>query len=278
MRSVRTRAGKTLVPLLGVLTVLAVGVAAFAIVVQMQERDKRLAKEKELMLALAENEDLKAKLDDIQQSKSSIEEELARIRKDLAQAQQELAKAVEAQETLTRSVEDREREITRLNTDLEQTSSQKKQAADQLTQLQTERDAIKQQLADLEQAKNELEAKVMELSDRPTVELDKVVVSGEPSGSLASASPDSRALPVSTTTASSATGQVVVVNREYDFIVMNMGKNQGLTVGQEFKIVRGSEVLGKVKVERVYDELSAAAILPESKKDSIREGDAVAAL
>ncbi len=59
---------------------------------------------------------------------------------------------------------------------------------------------------------------------------------------------------------------------------MNMGKNQGLTVGQQFKIVRGSEVLGTVKVEKVYDELSAAAILPESKKDSIREGDAVVAL
>ena len=70
----------------------------------------------------------------------------------------------------------------------------------------------------------------------------------------------------------------MVVNREYDFIVMNMGKNQGLSVGQEFQIVRNNQVLGKVKIEKVYDELSAAAILPDSKKDSIREGDAVRAL
>jgi hypothetical protein len=33
-----------------------------------------------------------------------------------------------------------------------------------------------------------------------------------------------------------------------------------------------------VKVEKVYDELSAAAILPDSKKDIIREGDLVKAL
>jgi hypothetical protein len=37
-------------------------------------------------------------------------------------------------------------------------------------------------------------------------------------------------------------------------------------------------VLGRVKVEKVYDELSAAAILPESQKNNIREGDAVKAL
>lgn len=77
---------------------------------------------------------------------------------------------------------------------------------------------------------------------------------------------------------SASDGQVVVVNREYDFIVMNLGKNQGLIVGQEFQVMRNREVLGRVKVEKVYDELSAAAILPNSKKDSIREGDSVRAL
>ena len=80
------------------------------------------------------------------------------------------------------------------------------------------------------------------------------------------------------TSAAFTEGQVVVVNREYDFIVMNRGKNHGLSVGQEFQIVRGNQVLGKVKVEKVYDELSAAAILPDSQKDNIKEGDAVKAL
>ena len=85
-------------------------------------------------------------------------------------------------------------------------------------------------------------------------------------------------MPAGASAGSPANGQVVVINREYDFIVMNMGKNQGLAIGQQFKIVRGGEVLGTVKVEKVYDELSAAAILPESKKDAISEGDAVVAL
>ena len=68
------------------------------------------------------------------------------------------------------------------------------------------------------------------------------------------------------------------MNREYDFIVMDLGRNHGVSIGQECKISRGDEVLGTVKVEKVYDELSAAAILPNSKKDRIREHDAVTPL
>ena len=268
----RGQSGKLLVPLLGGLAVLAMGVAAFGILLMQQERDKRIAKERELKVIVAEREDLKARNSELEQAKTQAEEQLARARKDLTQAQQEMAKAIEARDTLTKSIEDREREIGRLTKDLEQAQTQSKQATSQLADLQSERDVIKKQLADLESAKSTLEAKVAEMSSHPTVELDKVVVNGQSMATGATATASSGP------SGSSANGQVVVVNREYDFIVMNMGKNQGLTVGQQFKIVRGSEVLGTVKVEKVYDELSAAAILPESKKDSIREGDAVVAL
>lgn len=250
------RSGKALVPLLGALAALAMGVSAVAIVLQIQERDKRLARERELQLALAENDDLKVKLEDARQSKTRAEEQLATAKKTLAQAQDELASAVKAREELSRSIEDREKEIARLAKDLEQASADSKQIADQL---QSDR----KRLADLEKAKADLESKVMELSgQQPLVELDKVLVKGDQAITLPTSVP-------------SADGQVVVINREFDFIVMNLGRNHGLAVGQEFQIVRGSEVLGRAKVEKVYDELSAAALLPESKKNAIREGDVV---
>ena len=185
----RGRAGKMLVPLLGVLALIAMAVAGAATFILMQERDKRQAKERELQLALAENDDLKSRLDEAQQ------------------------------------------------------------------------------------AKGELESKVLELSGQPLVELEKVrVANDQPGGGKAVA------MPASASSGDASQGQVVVVNREYDFIVMNIGRNHGLSVGKEFQVIRGNEVLGKVKVEKVYDELSAAAILPESQKNNIREGDAVKAL
>ena len=262
--------GGALVVVLGVLAVISTGVAAVAVVLQIQEREHRQAKERELQLVLSELDELKGRLDALQQAKAQVEEELTQARTELTASQEALAKAVEAQETLSRSVEGREREISRLKTDLEQATDTQKDLSAQLAQLQTERDEIKQRLLGLEQAKGELESQVSALSTgEPTVELDKVRVTseGEGTGPSAAAAPGG-----------SENGQIIVVNRDYDFVVMNLGKNQGLSIGQEFQIVRGEVVLGKVKVEKVYEELSAAAILPESDKSSIREGDAVKAL
>jgi len=266
--------GKMLVPMLGVLAALSMAVAVAAIWLQMQEREKRQAKERELVLVLAERDDLRAQLEETHQAKSRVEDELSRVRKELETSLEDLAKATAAQEALSRSVEDRQKEIARLAKDMVQLQSERKELAAQLADLKTEREAIQQRLTDAEAAKTELESKVMELSNQPTVELDKVLVTGPDQAPL----PRGTAMPVAAVSSMAVSGQIVVVNREYDFIVMNLGKNHGLSIGQEFQVVRGNEVLGRVKVEKVYDELAAAAILPESQKDSIREGDSVKAL
>ena len=264
------QSGKMVVPLLCVLAVLAMGVAGVAIYLMRQEHEQLQAKDRQLQLTETENDDLKSRLTDSQQARVRAEDELVSSRKELVDAKDGLTKAVKAQEALTQQVEAREQEIARLGKDLQQAKQDSQGIKDQLASLQSERDTFKKQLTDLQQAKTELESKVMELSDRPTVELDKVLVTGEPS-SAAMVMPASTSGPAT----GSPTAQVMVVNRDYDFIVMNQGKNHGVAVGQEFQIIRGNDVLGRVKVEKVYDELSAAAMLPDSKKNQIREGDGV---
>lgn len=276
MLSAHDRIGKMLVPMLGVLAALSMAVAGTAIWLQMQEREKRQGKERELVLVLAERDDLKAQLEETHQAKSRVEGELSRVRSELETSLENLAKATAAQEALTRSVEDRQKEIDRLAQDVEQIRNERKELAVQLSDLKTERETLERQLTDTEQAKTALESKVMELSNQPTVELDKVLVTGMPHAQAPLEG--ATALPVAAVSSLPSSGQVVVVNREYDFIVINLGKNHGLSIGQEFQVVRDNEILGRVKVEKVYDELAAAAILPESQKDNIREGDTVKAL
>ena len=268
----RSQAGKMLTPLLSILAALAMGVAAFAIYLVIQKGEQLQVVQRNLQLAESENNDLKSRVESVQQAKARLEENLAGVQGELSHSKEEMANSLKAQETLTRSVEDREREIARLTKDLDQAKSESSKVSSQIGKLQSERDEAKRQLAELERAKNDLEARLM-AADQPTVELDRVLVSGGASGTE---SGGGMVMPVSTTPSSD--GQVVVINREYDFVVMNLGKNHGVAVGQEFQIARGNEVLGRVKVEKVYDELSAAAILPDSKKSSIREGDTVRAL
>lgn len=267
------QAGKMLVPLLAVLAAIAmVGVGVVAVVLQ-QEREKLQAKERELQFALAENEQFKKQLEDTQQAKAQVDAELGTVRTRLSASEEELAKAREEREALTRSVEDRQQEVDRLAKELEQTRSEAQNVSTKLTSLQSERDVMNQRLGELERAKNELESKVLELSGQPSVELDKILV-GSGAGAAAAQPSTGMAAP----SGAEAKGKIMIIDREYDFVIISLGKRDGVVMNQEFQVVRGDQTLGRIKVEQVHDELSAAAILPDSRKDDIREGDVVSVL
>ena len=259
--------GRAVVILLGLLTVLSLAGAGVGFWLQRQEHELRLAKEQELLHAKKENDRLKDQISEVTKAKELVEADLASTKTELAKAAQQVEEERAAKEQLAKSVADRQEEITRLGKDLEQLRSERTELTGKLAKLTTQQKTLETKVGELESAKSDLETKVLELSSQPTqpnVELDKVVVT-EGGASPAAASD------------ASAKGQVVVVNREYDFVVMNLGKKQGVEVGQEFQIERDHQVLGRVKVEKIYDELSAAAILPDSKKDAIHEGDLVKA-
>lgn len=258
--------GRAVVVILGVVAVGAIVLAGVAIGSQIRERNLRQAKERELSLVKAEKKSLEQELNEIRQAKEQVDSELSHTKEQLTQAAQQLTEERKAKETLAASVDDRQREVDRLGKDLEQLRVERDNLTQQAAQFKDRQDKLLAQLTEVERAKGELEAKVLELSQGSTVELGKVVVKNSDPGVAPPA------------IGGALQGQVIVVNREYDFIVVNLGKNHGLTIGQEFQIVRGEEVLGRAKVEKVYDELSAAAILPESKKDAIREGDLVKAI
>ncbi len=262
-----TRQGRVSVIVLGGLVALAlVGAGAAGIALQ-QERNLRTAAEHQLSLVKADIEQLQRQIGDVRAANLALETELSHTKSQAEEIAQQLTQERQAKELLAKSVDERQHEIDRVGKDVEQLRSERKGLLDQIAQLNAQQETWKGQLAELEKSKTDLETKVLELSGQPTVELDKVVVN----------SGEAAAKPILPST-SNREGQVIVVNREYDFIVMNLGKNHGLEIGQQFQVVRGTEVLGWVKVEKIYDELAAAAILPQSKKDQIREGDVVKAL
>lgn len=257
--------GKVAVIVLGIFTLLAISGAGAAVFLQMQERALRLAREKELRLVKAENTQLQEQLSEVTKTNKQLEAGLAQAKTDLQSSLQQLAETQKENEELAKAVDQRQDEISRLSKDLEQIRSERTQLTQRIAQLADQQQTLETELGKIESAKTELETKVLELSQgQPTVELEKVVVTDAGTTRAPGASDGPQ-------------GQVVVVNREYDFVVMNLGKNQGLTLGQEFQVIRDDQVLGRVKVEKIYDELSAAAIVPPADKTAIREGDIVRA-
>ena len=70
-------------------------------------------------------------------------------------------------------------------------------------------------------------------------------------------------------------GEVLIVNKKFDFVIINIGKYDGLSPGDNLEVYRNSEFLAKAQVEKLYDRMSAATILPQYTKVAIKPGDQV---
>ncbi|OGX04110.1 MAG: hypothetical protein A3G87_07460 [Omnitrophica bacterium RIFCSPLOWO2_12_FULL_50_11] len=71
------------------------------------------------------------------------------------------------------------------------------------------------------------------------------------------------------------TGRVLKVNPVQQFIVVNLGSNEGAQEGLYIQIYRGGTFLGEGRIDRVYQNLSAATIVSEDTLSSIQAGDKV---
>ncbi|MFC2149650.1 hypothetical protein ACFLQ8_03010 [Candidatus Auribacterota bacterium] len=120
---------------------------------------------------------------------------------------------------------------------------EKKELLSKLRETEAERDELNKQLEE------------MAVQDKPTVNLEDIFVRSELKFS----------------------GHVLVVNPKYNFIIVNIGEIDKLPVGEILIIHRGRKLIGKVRVDRVYEKMAACAILPEwlQKGEYPEEDDSV---
>lgn len=69
--------------------------------------------------------------------------------------------------------------------------------------------------------------------------------------------------------------QVMTVNREFGFVVINLGATNGIQVGNEFSVLRNGQSIASLSVERIYEGFAAATIVKESNDNPIQEGDLI---
>ena len=67
----------------------------------------------------------------------------------------------------------------------------------------------------------------------------------------------------------------MVLNKEYNFAVINLGSTDGVNIGDLFSVYHNDKYIGDVKIEKVHDSMSAAGFESTAIKDNISEGDKV---
>lgn len=81
--------------------------------------------------------------------------------------------------------------------------------------------------------------------------------------------------PVVVKPATTVLGNIEVINRRFDFVVLNIGRDDGLVIGDQFGVYRDDVQIGSVRVEKLYDKLAACVIEHEEVYNPFQEGDVV---
>lgn len=228
--------------------------------------------EKKLQQSQKTISELEVKLDETKQLIGSLEDDL---NKTIEEKQDALSRAKELESSLAGQI--------KLRADLE----------NKLIEAEGESKRVREQVQALESQKTELETKLKELQEKSSqaVELGKIVV-GPAGQDLAEAlqqviepkpveeQPEkpvsAETNPQQTKTASDRlTGKVLIVNKEYNFAVINLGSKDGIEVDSVFSVYRSKKYIGDLKIEKVHESMAAAGFLSPKIKDRINEGDRV---
>lgn len=118
----------------------------------------------------------------------------------------------------------------------------------------TTRKEMETWLASVVEEKNILEAKLEGPTANPkNIELKKIVIKTTPD----------------------LTGKVLIFNKEYDFVVIDLGSKSNLRLGDILSVYRDSEFIGRVQVEKIKEKTSAAVILMPWKNVEFKKSDVV---
>jgi uncharacterized phage infection (PIP) family protein YhgE len=161
-------------------------------------------------------------------------------------------------------------QLEQLKNDIAQQKSLREDLENRLSQVQEGSQQAKEQIKIMQQQKAALEQKIKNLeAGSGGVELGTVVVN--PEVGTKTSKVIKKEQPALTGTLEA---KVMIVNKEFNFVVINVGSKDKVSVGDEFLVSRAGKPIGEIKVEKVHEFMSAAGFAVELK-DLIKENDKV---
>lgn len=70
-------------------------------------------------------------------------------------------------------------------------------------------------------------------------------------------------------------GRIISIDKDSDFVICNLGVNQGVRSGDMLSVYRGDKYLGDLKVSRAQEDMSAADFVPPLSSHKTRKNDIV---
>jgi predicted nucleic acid-binding Zn-ribbon protein len=249
------------------------------------EMEKRVAAEKKLEELKSEKVKLAKDLEEANTVKNDLEIQVGTLEEKAKLLEGQLGEEKKSRETIYSQLESEKRESKKLVEELMKVKAQSQEASLNLANVRNECETLKTQLFNIQQAKEVLENKLKDVLAKKEIELERIVVKPE----AAAETPESPASQPARETASASAptetpvetaqeqnkGEILVVNKKFDFVVISLGENAGMRPGINLEVRRDGKSLARLEVEKVHASMSAAKIPPQAKNVDIREGDEV---
>jgi len=278
------RKGKIILPVLIVLIVISFAFAAVSFYLYQKEHAQNIQLQDQITDLNNRQRVTEGKLGDSKKLASELE---LKLQESNAKVDSLIKEMLQKKAELTESAN----QLEQFKADLEQQKSLRQDLESRLKTAQDEGKQAKEQIKIIQKQKSELEDKIKNMeSGSEGVELGKVIVAGEPvvidntakgkvkadNAKINAAALKAEKIDKKTQSATSGIleGKVMIVNKEFNFAVINLGSKDKVEVGDEFRVTRDDKYIGDLKVEKVHESMSAAGFIPELK-DLIKENDKI---
>lgn len=185
-------------------------------------------------------------------------QDLANTRLDLEQTREELR-------VTQNRLEAAEQRIVRLEDDLSERTAELARANQQISQLERDKAGLQRRVDDFELQVAQLEEEKLEMAETIADQQSLIEeyeaelfaedgIIGTPPG---------------------LAGQILIVNPEWNFVVLSVGSDDGLSLNTEMLVHRDDNLVGRVRVSTVKKQLAVAEIMEDWKQTPLREGDYV---
>ncbi len=244
-----------------------------------KEQARRIWVEDQLEKIKAAKVSLEQERDELAKVKATLETQLTDANSQAKKLSEELATEKRSRDAVSDELNKARTEASDLSRKMQTVEAEKKSVSDELARAKQSYQALSNELTTLRQAKEALERRVKEMLTTQSSEAERIVVkpAAVPGTAAVPVAAVSGAKPAASAVSSGAglAGKVLVVNKEFNFVVVNIGAKDGLQNSSRVEISRSGKKIGSAQVERLYDNMAAATVLIEEQKGQIKEGDAV---
>ena len=254
-----------------VLIIIAFSLAAGIYYLLQNEKSRSASLQTELETTITKYKKSETDLVSANDKISSLTVEVREAQKRLDTLSKELLQEKTAKQDALSKVE-------QISADVEQLKASKSELENKLNMAQEDAKKIQNQLKELSTQKTDLEEKIKDLEAKTKgVELGKIVVNPEGASiePAQAVTEDAQPEQAAQKPLSGKEGKVLVINKDYNFAVINLGSKDDVEVGDVFVVYHNNKNIGEVKVEKVHESMAAAGFATAEMKEKAMEGDKV---